>query len=233
MKSFSKLGTVALLAVVALAAGCKKGPKNITPLPGYSGTAVPGNIGTSQPITPITTPAVTTPIYTGNGANGQPGSGRPLIDETANTAPVDLSGGKGKGELVGQVDREVVDGMVADRETFKGNTVYFDFDKSAIKPDQKANVAAVAEYLKGHGDNRVVVEGHTDERGTEEYNRALGERRALSVRETLLNLGIPADRVITRSFGEDKPAELGHDEAAWGKNRRGEFILLVPPTSVR
>ena len=228
MKSFSKLGTVALLAVVALAAGCKKGPKNITPLPGYSGTAVPGNIGTSQPITPISNP-----VYTGNGANGQPGSGRPLIDENANTNPVDLQGGKGKGELVGQVDREIIDGLVADRETFKGNTGYFEFDKSAVKSDQKANVAAVAEYLKGHGDNRVAVEGHTDERGTEEYNRALGERRALSVREMLLNLGIPADRVITRSFGEDKPAELGHDEAAWGKNRRGEFILLVPPTSVR
>ncbi len=228
MKSFSKLGTVALLAVVALAAGCKKGTKNITPLPGYSGTAVPGNIGTSQPITPITNP-----VYTGNGANGQPGSGRTLIDENANPAPVDLSGGKGKGDLVGQVDREIIDGLVADRETFKGNTVYFEFDKSAIKSDQKANVAAVAEYLKGHGDNRVAVEGHTDERGTEEYNRALGERRALSVREMLLNLGIPADRVITRSFGEDKPAELGHDEVAWGKNRRGEFILLVPPTSVR
>lgn len=228
MKSFSKLGTVALLAVVALAAGCKKGAKNITPLPGYSGTAVPGNIGTSQPITPVTNP-----VYTGNGANGQPGSGRPLIDENANPNPVDLQGGKGKGELVGQVDRETIDGLVADRETFKGNTVYFEFDKSAIKADQKANVAAVAEYLKGHGDNRVAVEGHTDERGTEEYNRALGERRALSVREMLLNLGIPADRVITRSYGEDKPADLGHDEGAWSKNRRGEFILLVPPTSVR
>jgi peptidoglycan-associated lipoprotein len=225
MKSFSKLGTVALLAVVALAAGCKKGAKNITPLPGYSGTAVPGNIGTSQPITPITN--------TGNGANGQPGSGRPLIDENANPNPVDLQGGKKNGEPVGQVDREVIDGLIADREAFKGNTVYFEFDKSAIKSDQKANVAAVAEFLKGHGDNRVAVEGHTDERGTEEYNRALGERRALSVREMLLNLGINADRVITRSYGEDKPSDLGHDESAWGKNRRGEFILLVPPTSVR
>lgn len=227
MKSFSKLGTIALLTVVALSAGCKKGAKNITPLPGYATTAVPGQIGTAQPI-----------ISTSNGANGQPGSfgsGRTLPPDDGSSKGTDLTttSTTGKSGPVEQVGRPIIDGMVADYETFKGNTVYFEFDKSAIKADQKANVAAVAEYLKGHGDNRVAVEGHSDERGTEEYNRALGERRALSVREMLLNLGITADRVVTRSFGEDKPADLGHDEAAWSKNRRGEFILLVPPTSVR
>ncbi len=231
MKSFSKLGAVALLAVLSLAAGCKKGAKNITPLPGYTSTAVTGPIGSSQPITPSTTtynPGQPGPI-------GNIGSGRTLVDEST-TIPTDINAGAPKskpGEATAQVGRDFIDGMVADREQFKGNTVYFEYDKSAIKGDQKANVAAVGEYLKGKPETRVAVEGHTDERGTEEYNRALGERRALSVRELLLNLGISGDRVITRSFGEDKPAELGHDEAAWGKNRRGEFILLVPPASVR
>ena len=75
----------------------------------------------------------------------------------------------------------------------------------------------------------MAVEGHCDERGTEEYNRSLSERRALSIRERLVNLGVSASRVTTEAFGEDKPADLGHDEAAWSKNRRGEFILLVPP----
>ncbi|NBP25854.1 MAG: OmpA family protein, partial [Proteobacteria bacterium] len=129
----------------------------------------------------------------------------------------------------GQPSREEIEGMIANREQFKANTVYFDYDKSAVKAEGKANIQAVASYLKAHSDNKVAIEGHCDERGTEEYNRALGERRALSARDALIASGIGADRVVTRSFGEDKPAELGHDEAAWGKNRRGEFILLTPP----
>jgi peptidoglycan-associated lipoprotein len=72
------------------------------------------------------------------------------------------------------------------------------------------------------------VEGHCDERGTEGYNLSLGERRALAVRTYLVNLGISADRVYTISFGEARPAVDGHTEAAWSKNRRGEFILLLP-----
>jgi peptidoglycan-associated lipoprotein len=129
----------------------------------------------------------------------------------------------------GQPSREEIEGMLADREQFKANTVYFDYDKSVVKAEGKANLQSVAAYLKAHSDNKVAIEGHCDERGTEEYNRSLGERRALSARDALIGLGIGADRVVTRSFGEDKPAELGHDEAAWGKNRRGEFILLTPP----
>jgi peptidoglycan-associated lipoprotein len=86
----------------------------------------------------------------------------------------------------------------------------------------------VANYFKQHSAEKLQIEGHCDERGTEEYNRALGERRALAIREYLVNLGVAADRVYTLSWGEDKPADTGHDEAAWGKNRRGEFILLKP-----
>ena len=75
---------------------------------------------------------------------------------------------------------------------------------------------------------RFNVEGHCDERGTEEYNRSLGERRALALRELLVAAGVSADRVHTLSFGKDKPVETGHNEAAWSKNRRGEFILVLP-----
>ena len=122
------------------------------------------------------------------------------------------------------------DGKIEDRETFKGNTVYFEYDKSAIKSSELAKIAAVAEHLKSHADASLAVEGHCDERGTEEYNRSLSERRALSIRERLVNLGVSADRVTTEAFGEDKPADLGHDDSAWSKNRRGEFILLIPPS---
>ena len=120
-------------------------------------------------------------------------------------------------------------GWIEDRDTFKAQTIYFDLDKSVVKSSEMPKVEAVAARLKAEGGKAVKVEGHCDERGTEEYNRALGERRALAVREALITLGIVADRVDTISFGEDKPSVPGHDEAAWAKNRRGEFILLSPP----
>jgi peptidoglycan-associated lipoprotein len=74
----------------------------------------------------------------------------------------------------------------------------------------------------------LLVEGHCDERGTEEYNRALGERRALAVREQLAMAGADVSRVVTRSYGEDRPADPGRTEAAYAKNRRGEFVVLTP-----
>jgi peptidoglycan-associated lipoprotein len=94
-----------------------------------------------------------------------------------------------------------------------------------IKSDEKAKVAAVADYIKAHPMDALEIEGHCDARGTEEYNRSLGERRALALREELIRLGVEASRVDTVSYGEDKPADLGHDEAAYRKNRRGEFVL--------
>jgi peptidoglycan-associated lipoprotein len=90
-------------------------------------------------------------------------------------------------------------------------------------------VTAVADHLKANATAAVEVDGHCDERGTEEYNRALGERRALAVREELILMGVDGQRVVTKSFGEDRPIDPGHDESAWKKNRRAEFILLTPP----
>ena len=210
MKPFSKLGSLALVLILSLAAGCKKGQKNYTPLPGYSGTpGASSGLGKGQPILP---PA------------------RPLTGDGAGSAGADgASGVNNPDGPGGQPSREEIEGMIANREQFKANTVYFDYDKSVVKADGKANLQAVATYLMANAQTKVAIEGHCDERGTEEYNRALGERRALSARDALIALGIGPDRVVTRSFGEDKPAELGHDEAAWSKNRRGEFILLTPP----
>ena len=115
-----------------------------------------------------------------------------------------------------------------DRETFKNDTVYFDFDRAAVKKSEQSKIETVAGYLKGNRSHMVQIEGHCDERGTEEYNRALGERRALSIREYLVRLGVDADRVHTITYGEDRPAVSGHNDAAWSKNRRGEFVLLTP-----
>ncbi len=120
-------------------------------------------------------------------------------------------------------------GWIEHPEQFQADTVYFDFDSAVVKPSEQSKLSAVADYLKSNGSDAVRVEGHCDERGTEEYNRSLGERRALALREALASAGIEPSRVDTVSFGKDRPADSGHDEAAWRKNRRGEFILLTPP----
>jgi len=119
-------------------------------------------------------------------------------------------------------------GMQRDEGFFKANTVYFDFDRSTVKSSERSKIEAVANHLKSQPTHKVKVEGHCDERGTEGYNISLGEKRALAVRTYLVNLGISADRVYTISFGEARPAVEGHTESAWSKNRRGEFVLLLP-----
>jgi peptidoglycan-associated lipoprotein len=101
--------------------------------------------------------------------------------------------------------------------------VYFDFDKSAIKPDSRGLIEAHAQFLKEHGQAKVVLQGNTDERGSREYNMALGQRRADSVKQAMSVLGAKDDQMETISFGEEKPAAEGHDETAWKQNRRAEI----------
>jgi peptidoglycan-associated lipoprotein len=121
-----------------------------------------------------------------------------------------------------------LEGMTPDREAFKAYAVYFDFDRAAIRTGEQSKLESVAKVLKGQNNTKVQIEGHCDERGTEEYNRSLGERRALAAREYLLRLGLESSRVYTITYGEDKPANPAHNEEAWGKNRRDEFILYLP-----
>jgi peptidoglycan-associated lipoprotein len=121
------------------------------------------------------------------------------------------------------------EGWTQNADILKQYTVYFDFDSSAIRSDEQSKIASVADQLKGQPTAAVLVEGHCDERGTEEYNRALGERRALAIRTELVRLGIDPSRVDTTSYGKDRPADSGQTEAAYARNRRGEFILLTPP----
>jgi peptidoglycan-associated lipoprotein len=115
-----------------------------------------------------------------------------------------------------------------DRASLAAHTVHFEFDSSVVLGSEQANVAAAGAYLKANSNTGLLIEGHCDERGTEEYNRSLGERRALALRDAILAGGVEADRVVTVTFGEDRPAAQGHDEAAWRQNRRGEFVVLRP-----
>lgn len=106
-------------------------------------------------------------------------------------------------------------------------TVYFDFDKSDLRKDSRDVLSKNAEaLLKQVADAKIQIAGHCDERGSDEYNLALGERRAKSVAKYLITLGVKADRISTISYGKEKPAVQGSDEAAWSKNRRAEFVII-------
>ena len=143
---------------------------------------------------------------------------------TPSTQPGPLGTGPGTGADLQTGDRPELNGAM-DRTQFAAQTVYFDYDSAKIKPSEHSKVDAVAAVLKGNN-KKLIIEGHTDERGTAEYNRALGEKRAQSAREALISLGVAADRLNTVSFGKDRPVEPLHAETAWSKNRRAEFVVV-------
>jgi peptidoglycan-associated lipoprotein len=103
--------------------------------------------------------------------------------------------------------------------------VRFDFDRAVVREDGRKTCQAVAAYMKKNPNAMLLVEGHCDERGTAEYNLALGERRAVAVVNYLVSLGVPMERLSTISFGEERPLDPGHDEGAWARNRRAHFVL--------
>lgn len=109
---------------------------------------------------------------------------------------------------------------------FESEHIYFDFDKAELKPEARAVLVKKAEWLRRHPEYSVLIEGHCDERGTNEYNLALGERRANAAWKFLNALGISGDRMSTISYGEERPADPRHNREAWAKNRRDEFKLI-------
>ncbi len=116
-------------------------------------------------------------------------------------------------------------GAGADRASVAAAKVYFDFDRAEIKAEFMPVIKAQAAYLASNASKSVTLEGHCDDRGTREYNLSLGERRAQSVADVLKANGVAANRIKNVSFGEDRPAVEGHDESAWAKNRRVEFVV--------
>ena len=194
---------IALVAMLATT-GCKKGfSGKVTNLPGQvskSNTSDTTDL-TTKPFTPIET--------TG-----------PISNPIAPTGPIAYDPNKRWNPF----------DMIQDRATLADQTVHFAFDSAAVLSKEESKLVIVSEKLKSDPSAYMLIEGHCDERGTDEYNRSLGERRALALREALIRSGIEDGRVQTISFGKDKPADTGHDEAAWAKNRRGEFILCHQKT---
>ncbi len=111
------------------------------------------------------------------------------------------------------------------RDAFLNEHIYFEFDSDVLSAEAQATLMRKAEYLQKNPGRRVTIEGHCDERGTTEYNLALGDRRALSVKKYLENLGVAASRMTPVSYGEEQPIDPGHTEAAWAQNRRAQFIF--------
>lgn len=119
----------------------------------------------------------------------------------------------------------VTPGSIADFRQNVGDRVYFDTDMSGIREDGRSTLAKQAEWLKKYTNYPILIEGKCDERGTREYNLALGERRANAVRQYLVAQGIPADRIKTISYGKERPEAVGSDEGAWARNRVGITAL--------
>jgi peptidoglycan-associated lipoprotein len=198
--------TVLAIAVVLASAGCKKGITKVTPLPGQSQPIV-GEGGGAETLPP---PGGQMPGGENPGASG------------LTTAP---------GPIATSSDWDPAN-TVQDRGALAAYTVHFKFDSAVVQDSEQSNVSSVAQALNADPNVKLLIEGNCDERGTEEYNRALGERRALALREALAKSGIDPARIRTISYGKDKPVDPGHDEAAFAKNRRGDFVLCHPKTGV-
>jgi len=123
-----------------------------------------------------------------------------------------------------KIEGKVRETTAEEKEVF--GVIFFDFDKSDIRPDARPVLAKMAAYIKTHPELDIVIEGNCDERGTEEYNMALGERRALSTRRYLIALGVASGRMATVSYGEERPIDPGHNETAWAKNRNCQFKII-------
>jgi peptidoglycan-associated lipoprotein len=156
------------------------------------------------------------PVKPAAGAS-TPGAGTGAESEGANAANAAGAGAGSQDETAGPQA-----GLLANR------IVYFDFDSAVIAGQGVEVVAAHAKYLAANPQARVRLEGNTDERGSREYNIGLGDRRAQSVRRAMLLQGVSEGQITTVSYGEERPADPGHDEAAWAKNRRVEIVYLTP-----
>jgi peptidoglycan-associated lipoprotein len=137
--------------------------------------------------------------------------------------PAGPPGGPGGAGGIGS--RNIVPGSQQDLEASAGDRIFFSFDRSDISPEAREILTRQAEWLRRYPNVTVTIEGHCDERGTREYNLALGERRAQAAKNVLVALGISASRISTTSYGKERPAVVGSTEEAWAQNRRAVTVV--------
>lgn len=205
MQGATYLKTLALVCAVA-AIGCKSATTDVTHIPGK------------------------TLANNGNGGNGN-GNGNPGGNGNTGLGPGGTGGGNGGpnvtpnpgtgfGPLGLPGEHEIV------RDAFQ--KIHFAYDSAELRPADLPHITKVAEYLVQNPQHLLEVEGHCDERGTEDYNLSLGERRAQAIAQALSELGVTANRLATKSMGEKMPVVQGSDKESFAANRRGEFVLYVP-----
>jgi peptidoglycan-associated lipoprotein len=141
--------------------------------------------------------------------------------------PIDQTNGDASGAAAGDVELSELPAMQADLIAKAGSdTVYFGTDEYALDDQSKATLAAQAKWMLANPNVRASIEGHADERGTREYNMALGERRANAAREYMLSQGVPTARLLVTSWGKERPVATGSDEPAWAQNRRAVTVVV-------
>ena len=150
----------------------------------------------------------------GDSGTSTAGQGAGAVDRTVTGATTTPAGGGGGAALREALSREGVD-----------DHVLFATDSASVGPEARRTVERWAQLLRQYGAARAIIEGHCDDRGTREYNLALGDRRASAVKSLLVSLGIPAARLESISYGKEKPAVVGSTDAAWAQNRRGVLAL--------
>jgi peptidoglycan-associated lipoprotein len=153
-----------------------------------------------------------------------------LLLAACSSAPETPPGGPGGpggagGPGAGLGSRNIVPGSQQDLEASAGDRIFFAFDRSDITPEAQEILARQADWLRRYPNVTVTIEGHCDERGTREYNLALGERRAQAAKNVLVAMGIPASRISTISYGKERPAVLGSTEEAYAQNRRAVTVV--------
>ncbi len=148
-----------------------------------------------------------------------------LLLAACETASDQSAGTAGAGGGAGGAGAGPRPGTEEDLVANVGDRVFFDFDKSDLKPEARRTIERWSAWLKQYPNVSVTVEGHCDERGTREYNLALGERRANAAKNFLTSLGVDARRVSTISYGKERPAVVGSNEAAWSQNRRAVMVV--------
>ncbi|MDX9839866.1 MAG: peptidoglycan-associated lipoprotein Pal [Desulfobulbus sp.] len=202
------LATTICLSLLALA-GC--GPKQVSPYTPTGnnmpeGSALDGGMG-----------SITEEMGVGSGMDGGLGAG--------GTEGLDATGGNGSNLSFAGDNQSDAYKREHGRSSPEMRPIYFDFDQSSIRSDQIPSMEHNGSYLKSNPSRSVLVEGNTDDRGTNEYNLALGERRAVSARNYLVEFGIEESRIRTVSYGEERPLFMGQSEDEFAHNRRDDFIL--------
>jgi peptidoglycan-associated lipoprotein len=235
---------VAGLVATIFTGGCKKKPVPATPPPAQAPAPAPPqptvtfsanpasiNRGESSTLSWTSTNATQLSIAPGVGTVNAEGSTTVTPTDSATyTITASGPGGSATGSATVTVNVPPPPVQKAPEPDYNkifldgARDAYFDFNKADIRADARQALAATAELLRNYPQFRVTVEGHCDERGSTEYNLALGDRRASAVKQYLVSLGISADRISTVSFGKEKPFCTEHNETCWQQNRRGHFV---------